>query len=261
MSSGSDHEQTLVYIIFLGVLMAFVLVGGWMESHHLRWGHETGFIIVFGMLISFLVWTFDSHTEAKYFVFQFDTSIFFDFLLPSILFAAGYNMRRKQFFNNFTNIVKFGIFGSIFTFVFFFLFTYLLFKWGNLQMWDPTSRDGEGDWLPFELSTMDIMLVCSVLVSSDIIAAMSILKFEEQPHIFSIILGEGLFNDVVVIVLYQTVQVYQSNPEEEFNTSTAFGIIGNFIKLCFLSVLIGVIMGFAVTYIMKRLRYLSHSAI
>ena len=75
-------------------------------------------------------------------------------------------------------------------------------------MWDPTGNNGDGEWLPFNLSTMDIMLFCSVIVSSDIIAAMSILKFEEQPHIFSIILGEGLLNDVVVIVLYQTVKTF-----------------------------------------------------
>jgi NhaP-type Na+/H+ or K+/H+ antiporter len=55
------------------------------------------------------------------------------------------------------------------------------------------------------MEIIEIMLVCSILVSSDIIAAMSIIKFDEQPHIFSIILGEGLFNDVVVIVLYTTV--------------------------------------------------------
>mmetsp|Transcript_7908 Transcript_7908/g.13260 ORF Transcript_7908/g.13260 Transcript_7908/m.13260 type:complete len:174 (-) Transcript_7908:1723-2244(-) len=173
-----------------------------MEHQHFKVGHETGFIILFGMVVSYLVWQFDSHTEAKYFVFQFNTTIFFDLLLPAILFAAGYNMRRKEFFQNFVNIIKFGIFGSVFTFIFFFLLTYVLFQLFDLQMWDPNANDGDGGYLDFKLRTIDIMLVCSVLVSSDIIAAMSILKFEEQPHIFSIILGEGLFNDVVVIVLY-----------------------------------------------------------
>ena len=105
------------------------------------------------------------------------------------------------------------------------------------------------------------MLVCSILVSSDIIAAMSILKFEEQPHIFSIILGEGLFNDVVVIVLYQTVSSYNEDPNLEFTTTTVFEIIGDFIKLCLISVLIGVIIGFVITYILKRMRSVSQNAI
>lgn len=38
-------------------------------------------------------------------------------------------------------------------------------------------------------------------------------------------------------------------------------IIGNFIELCFLSVLIGIIFGFAMTYLLKKCRSVSHSAV
>ena len=117
----------MIYVIFLSVLITFTLVGGWIESKHLALGHETGFIIMFGMLISWVVYQFDSHEEANKLVFQFNTEIFFDLALPAILFSAGFNMRRKEFFKNFVNIVKFGIFGSLFTFVFFVFFTWVLF--------------------------------------------------------------------------------------------------------------------------------------
>ena len=40
------------------------------------------------------------------------------------------------------------------------------------------------------------------MTGSDIIAAVTLVKVDEQPTLFSIILGEGLFNDVVVIILY-----------------------------------------------------------
>ena len=69
-------------------------------------------------------------------------------------------------------------------------------------MWDPEMNDGQGDYRKLDLTVIEIMLICSIFVSSDIIAAMSIIKFEEQPHIFSMIIGEGLFNDVVVLTLY-----------------------------------------------------------
>jgi hypothetical protein len=69
-------------------------------------------------------------------------------------------------------------------------------------MWDPELNDGQGDYRKLDLTVIEIMLICSIFVSSDIIAAMSIIKFEEQPHIFSMIIGEGLFNDVVVLTLY-----------------------------------------------------------
>jgi NhaP-type Na+/H+ or K+/H+ antiporter len=128
-------------------------------------------------------------------------------------------------------------------------------------MWNPDANDGKGATEEFHLTLIEIMLVCSILVSSDIIAAMSILNFDEQPHIYSIIIGEGLFNDVVVIVLYQTVKEFQENEDKEMNVKSAFTIIGSFIELCILSVGVGVSMGFIITYILKRCRYVSHSSL
>jgi hypothetical protein len=98
-------------------------------------------------------------------------------MLPAILFAAGFNMRRKEFFKNFVNIVKFGIFGSLFTFVFFVFFTWILFQYCNITYWNPEADGGKGATENFHLNLEEIMLVCSILVSSDIIAAMSILDF------------------------------------------------------------------------------------
>lgn len=45
--------------------------------------------------------------------------------LPLIIFASGYNMKRKRFFKNMDNIVKFGIFGTILTFALYSSLTYL----------------------------------------------------------------------------------------------------------------------------------------
>jgi len=86
-------------------------------------------------------------------------------------------MRRKEFFSNFVNIIKFGIFGSLFTFVIFVGLTWCLFNqpWFDIDYWDSSSKS----MVPFELDLLEIMLVCSILVSSDIIAAMAILNFNE----------------------------------------------------------------------------------
>lgn len=70
------------------------------------------------------------------------------------------------------------------------------------------------------------MVFCSILVSSDIIAAMAILKFEEQPHIFSIILGEGLCNDVVVLTLYATTMEYLEKSESGGDSDFGWAQIG-----------------------------------
>lgn len=188
---------------------------------------------------------------------QFDTGVFFELALPAILFAAGFNMRRKEFFKNFVNITKFGIFGSLFTYFFYVLLTWLLFTCVEMTMWDPTVND----FVPFNLTLLEIMLVCSILVSSDIIAAMTILNFDETPNIFSIVVGEGLQNDVVVIILFTTVSNFHDEPGKAFTARTFFQIIGSFISLCLISVFIGILSGFIISYILKKVRAISHSAI
>ena len=51
---------------------------------------------------------------------KFNKDAFFNFLLPPIVFAAGFNMQsRRKFFENFANISLFGILG---TFVAFFTY-------------------------------------------------------------------------------------------------------------------------------------------
>jgi NhaP-type Na+/H+ or K+/H+ antiporter len=65
----------------------------------------------------------------------------------------------------------------------------------------------------------------------------------------------------VVIVLYQTVKDFQENEGKEMDVKSTFTIIGSFIELCILSVLVGVAMGFIITYILKKCRYVAHSAI
>ena len=125
--------------VFLCTLIIFVFVGGWMEQRNLPWGHETGFIIVLGMLVSLAMSKLGSTQEGDDLVVQFNVTLFFDFALPAILFAAGYNLRRKEFFKNFVNIMKFGIFGSLFTYVLYVSLTYALFYFVDMTMYDPTA--------------------------------------------------------------------------------------------------------------------------
>jgi NhaP-type Na+/H+ or K+/H+ antiporter len=137
--------------------------------------------------------------------FAFPNELFFEVLLPLIIFATGYNMRRQKFFENITNIAKFGLLGTFLTFIFYSIFTMLLFENFVLEAYD-INATGDKKWFEFKLSAFQILFVCSIYCSSDIIAAVTIIKFEEQPMLFSLILGEGLFNDAVAIILYQTMK-------------------------------------------------------
>jgi NhaP-type Na+/H+ or K+/H+ antiporter len=56
----------------------------------------------------------------------FDENFFFYFVLPPIIFAAGYNMKRKEFFKNFKNIVILGVGSTLLQFTVFTFFTWIV---------------------------------------------------------------------------------------------------------------------------------------
>ena len=57
---------------------------------------------------------------------------------------------------------------------------------------------------PFEISTMRIFIICALWCSTDVVAAVTIVDYSKQPKLFSIIFGEGIVNDIVCIILFNT---------------------------------------------------------
>ena len=63
--------------------------------------------------------------------------MFFILLLPLIIFATGYNMRRKKFFENIANVAKFGLLGTVLTFLIYSALTVSLFEFFDFEMYNP----------------------------------------------------------------------------------------------------------------------------
>ena len=103
-----------------------------MEHKKAKFGHETGIALIAGLLISILIHFLPGgeHNEI-----HFDGDVFFYVCLPPIIFASGFNMRRRRFFDNIGYILLFGIFGTILTFFVFTGLTHLIVETGNLQMY------------------------------------------------------------------------------------------------------------------------------
>ena len=105
---------------------------------------------------------------------KFSDDLFFYFCLPPIVFASGFNMQRKKFFANIKNIVLFGLIGTIIAFVSFSGMTVLYRDFTGRPL---TQTNGEtGEVTPLDLTTLEIILMCSLLCSTDVIAAVSLIK-------------------------------------------------------------------------------------
>lgn len=96
----------------------------------------------------------------------------------------------------------------------------------------------------------------SLLCCTDVVASISIIKYEEQPKLFSLVFGEGITNDAVCIILFNTVMQY-SGPNSEFTATTPFAIIGSFIGLSFYSIVTGILMGLLCAFVTKNFRFLT----
>lgn len=112
----------------------------------------------------------------------------------------------------------------------------------------------------FYLTTMEILLTCSLICSSDVVAAVAVVKYEQQPKLFSVIFGEGISNDAVSIILFNTVMAY-CGPGSTFKASTPFLILGSFVGLCLISIIIGIIVAIISSLVTKRFRFITSSTI
>ena len=121
MSDG--YEIPMDTSFFFILLLLYVILGGLIEHKKVKFGHETGVALILGLMVSAGL-----HFSSKTLDIKFDGTIFFYVCLPPIIFASGFNMRRKKFFQNIGYVLIFGIFGTIVTF-----FAFTLLTFGAMQ--------------------------------------------------------------------------------------------------------------------------------
>lgn len=99
------------------------------------------------------------------------------------------------------------------------------------------------------------------MCASDVIAAISLISYKQQPKLFSVIYGEGVFNDIVGIIIFDAVFSFKKEKDASFEVSTPFVLLGKFLLLAFTSIIIGVAFAVLASLLLKHVRLLTHSAI
>ena len=99
-----------------------------------------------------------------------------------MIFAGGYNLKKKKFFQNFLYIALYGVFCTILCFGIMFGLTYLINELGYIKKW---SNFDESVKLPLTLVVKFSATICA----SDAVAALTIIKPQEYPKLFSIVFG------------------------------------------------------------------------
>ena len=118
---------------------------------------------------------------------SFSEKGFFLYILPPIIFCAGYTLHRKNFIRSLATIMGLGILGTVLAMV----FISLLLYYANEQY----------KWM----QPLECLLIAAVLCSTDTVAVLTLISANEYPTLNSVLFGEGVINDAVAILLFRAI--------------------------------------------------------
>ena len=112
----SGQDLNLVTLLAIIILMIYTVAAPIFEKIHFHYMHESGLCMIIGVVVSLIAIFFDPHANFTKSI-NFSGDVFFTFVLPPIIFSAGYNLRKASFFKYFIYILNFGVFGTIMSFL------------------------------------------------------------------------------------------------------------------------------------------------
>lgn len=231
-----DSSTIIALTVFFALLCACIIIGHLLEEN--RWANESITALFLGLIAGVVVLLVSDGNSSKILVFNED--LFFLYLLPPIIFNAGFQVKKKQFFKNFTIILLFGIIGTVISFCLISLGAVLLFKKLGVT----------------SLDIKDYLAVGAILSATDSVCTLQVLSQDETPFLYSIVFGEGVVNDATSIVLFNSVQSLDS---DKIDASAAVKLLGTFLYLFFTSTFLGIVTGLLSAFIIKTLYFGRHS--
>ncbi|KAL5768451.1 hypothetical protein ACOSP7_014998 [Xanthoceras sorbifolium] len=235
-SSFFDTGTVIALCVFFALLCVCIIIGHLLEEN--RWANESITALLLGLCAGVVVLLISKGKSSKILVFNED--LFFLYLLPPIIFNAGFQVKKKQFFKNFTTILMFGVFGTVISFCLASLGAFYLIKKIGVT----------------SLQTKDYLAIGAIFSATDSVCTLQVLNQDETPFLYSVVFGEGVVNDATSIVLFNAVQTLDFN---NVDTLTALKLVGNFLYLFVTSTLLGIVAGLLSAFIIKMLYFGRHS--
>ncbi|CAI2364053.1 unnamed protein product [Moneuplotes crassus] len=252
MSEEEDIDLEVEVILIIVLLIVYIFVAQLIEEQKIDFLHESGIAILLGA-ISGIIFLFVGSSPIS-----FSGEGFFYFVLPPIIFGAGYTLKEKNFFKNIGYITLFGLLGTLISMVvmsaFVIIFNDYLFPLGHSQ----------------RLTTAECLLLSAVLCATDSVAALAIVKETEFPTLNSILFGEGVVNDAVAILIFKSVEKMieegKENVDEdiidtrgvEVGIKEILATTKDFFILTLSSLGLGIAIGLISAFILKNIKSLRH---
>eukprot|EP01018_Ginkgo_biloba_P010044 Gb_12322 [translate_table: standard] len=231
-----NSSSVVAITLFVALLCACIIIGHLL--HENRWMNESITALVIGLCSGAIVLLIRKGKSSHILVFS--EELFFIYLLPPIIFNAGFQVKKKQFFRNFVIIMLFGAVGTFISFSIISVGAMILLK-------------------HFDIGPLDIgdyLAIGSLFSATDSVCTLQILNQDQTPFLYSVVFGEGVVNDATSVVLFNAVHDFDLS---HIDFIKALRLLGTFVYLFLTSTLLGVIAGLLSAYIIKSLYFGRHS--
>uniref|UniRef100_A0A7S0NFQ9 Sodium/hydrogen exchanger n=1 Tax=Phaeocystis antarctica TaxID=33657 RepID=A0A7S0NFQ9_9EUKA len=233
----AEEEEVLVhYAIAIGVSLLGVtfVVGHVMEVYGVTWMPEAAVGVLTGLVAAGLCKaTGQTHLLADE---RFDFEFFMTFLLPPIIFEAGFNLQVTPFVRNLAPTAFFAFIGT-------FLSTFVV---GGLVYLAGQSG------LCYPMGALASLTFGSLISATDPVTVIAVFnKIGVKVDLFSMVFGESVLNDAVAIVLSKTLLLFTTQEITQGSVLTASLL---FVKIFAGSIAIGVAAGLLSSYVFKKLK-------
>ncbi|XP_054610492.1 sodium/hydrogen exchanger 6-like isoform X2 [Dunckerocampus dactyliophorus] len=129
----------------------------------------------------------------------FDPEVFFNILLPPIIFHAGYSLKRRHFFRNIGSILAYAFMGTVIS-----CFIIGLIMYGFVSFMKVVGQLG-GDFY-----FTDCLFFGAIVSATDPVTVLAIFnELKVDVDLYALLFGESVLNDAVAIVLSSSIVAYQ----------------------------------------------------
>ncbi|CAI9548220.1 unnamed protein product, partial [Staurois parvus] len=173
----------------------------------------------------------------------FDPEVFFNILLPPIIFHAGYSLKKRHFFRNIGSILAYAFFGTAVS----------CFIIGNVMYGVVKLMKLVGQ-LDGKFYYTDCLFFGAIISATDPVTVLAIFnELRADVDLYALLFGESVLNDAVAIVLSSSIVAYQPTGENmhTFDAAAFFKSVGVFVGIFSGSFAMGVCTGVLVGNVTK----------
>uniref|UniRef100_A0A668U5C2 Sodium/hydrogen exchanger n=1 Tax=Oreochromis aureus TaxID=47969 RepID=A0A668U5C2_OREAU len=153
----------------------------------------------------------------------FDPEVFFNILLPPIIFHAGYSLKKRHFFRNLGSIITYAFLGTAVS----------CFVIGNLMYGVVKLMQAVGQ-LTGKFYYTDCLFFGAIISATDPVTVLAIFnELHADGDLYALLFGESVMNDAVAIVLSSSIVAYQpaGANTHQFDASAFFKSVGVFLGI------------------------------